>query len=134
MSTPFGPRLIGQTEKTLTALLMRILDGRLTEPEWVSLRLADQLGEGVDGDDALATEVARRAHFAEAPALVAGLAAAGFVRDGRLTDAGRALLTELQGRVDRATESIWRDLPEADVAATERVLNEVGSRARAALG
>ena len=43
MSTPFGPQLIGETEKTLNALLLRHLDGTgLTEPQWVTLRLSDQ--------------------------------------------------------------------------------------------
>ena len=52
MSTPFGPQLIGETEKTLNALLLRHLDGTgLTEPQWVTLRLADQFDGTVDTTD-----------------------------------------------------------------------------------
>ena len=48
MSTPFGPQLIGETEKTLNALLRRLLQGTgLTEPQWVTLRLANLLDETV---------------------------------------------------------------------------------------
>jgi hypothetical protein len=45
MTTPFGPQLIGETEKTLNAILRRLLQGTgLSEPQWVTLRLAGQLG------------------------------------------------------------------------------------------
>ena len=45
-----GPRLIGETEKTLNALFVRFLDGTgLTEPQWVVLRLADA-ADGTDDD------------------------------------------------------------------------------------
>jgi hypothetical protein len=44
MSIPFGSQLIGQTEKALVALLRRSLEGTgLSEPQWVTLRVADQL-------------------------------------------------------------------------------------------
>jgi len=46
MPTPFGPQLIGETEKTLGALLRRFLEGTgLSEPQWVTLRLADRLDD-----------------------------------------------------------------------------------------
>ena len=67
MSTPFGPPLIGETEKTLNALLRRSLEGtRLTEPQWVTLRLADLLEGSVNGDG-LRAAVADRAHFQMLP-------------------------------------------------------------------
>ena len=51
MSMPFGPQLLGETEKTLNALLRRFLDPfELTEPQWVTLRLAEQLDAIVDSD------------------------------------------------------------------------------------
>jgi hypothetical protein len=54
MSTSFGPQLIGETEKTLNALLRRFLDSTgLTEPQWVTLRLAGQLDDSVDERDSL---------------------------------------------------------------------------------
>jgi hypothetical protein len=41
MPTTFGPQLIGETEKTLNALLRLFLEGTgLTESQWVTLRLA----------------------------------------------------------------------------------------------
>jgi hypothetical protein len=131
MTIPFGPQLIGQTEKTLNALLTATLGDRLTEPEWVTLRVAHQLDEQIGSGDELAAEVADRARFADAEALVAGLTSAGLLRDGRPTDRGRALFTELFAQVNANAAPIWDGLPTEDVAAAGRVLNEVLNRARA---
>ena len=77
MATAFGPQLIGETEKTLNALLRRHLDGTgLTEPQWVTLRLADQLGDTADLEG-LADVVRDRADFADAHDLVGALRHAG---------------------------------------------------------
>lgn len=133
MPTPFGPQLIGETEKSLNAVLVRTLAGRLTEPQWVTLRVAASLDGQAQRDHDLATRLAERAHFTNAPSLISELSATGLLARGRLTDAGRALLTELKDSIDQATVAIWRDLPDADVEATARVLNEVISRARTAL-
>ncbi|HYF74268.1 MAG TPA: MarR family transcriptional regulator, partial [Nocardioides sp.] len=81
MPTTFGPQLIGQTEKTLNALLDRVLAGRLSEPEWVTLRLAHQVEAADDAE--LARVVADRARFADAADVVRRLARAGLVLDGR---------------------------------------------------
>ncbi len=68
MSTTFGPQLIGQTEKTLQAILRRALAGTgLDEPLWVTLRLADQ----PDGST-VRERVAGLAHFEDADRLVGG--------------------------------------------------------------
>ena len=133
MSTPFGPQLIGETEKTLNALLdRRLADTGLDEPQWVTLRLADQLGGSVDADG-LAHAVRDRAHFADADGLVGALSARGLLQQGDLTPAGRELLTEVQTALSVETAPIFDDLPADDVAAATRVLNEVVSRARVAL-
>jgi hypothetical protein len=133
MSTPFGPQLIGETEKTLNALLRRYLEGsHLTEPQWVTLRLADVFDGSVDGDG-LAAAVADRAHFADAANLVAELTSRGLLANGRPTTAGRDLISAVQARIANATAPIWNSLPDNDVAAATRVLNEVVSRARAVL-
>jgi hypothetical protein len=133
MATPFGPQLIGETEKTLNALLTRHLAGTgLTEPQWVTIRVADQLDGTVDGEG-LAHAVRDRAQFADADDLVAALAGRGLLDDGRLTDAGRVILTEVLSAVALDTAPIWDGLPADDVAATARVLNEVVSRARIVL-
>lgn len=133
MTTPFGPQLIGETEKTLSALLGRALAGRLTERQWVTLRLAHLVEAEVERGSDLAAQVAARAHFEDAPALVEGLTAAGLLTDGRPTDAGRRLVAEVQDRIAAATDPIWQRLPDDDVAATTRVLNEIVTRARALL-
>ena len=77
MTTPFGPQLIGETEKTLNALLLRHLRRRrgLTEPQWVTLRVANMLDGTVD-HDGLAAAVADRAHFPDAAQHVDDLTAA----------------------------------------------------------
>lgn len=129
MATPFGPQLIGETEKTLNALLQRVLDGRLTERQWVTLRVAATLGD----DDDLAAAVAERAHFADAPVLVTGLTRDGLLAQGRLTDAGRALVAELQDEIAALVAPVWGDLSAVDVDVTGRVLNTVLARARAVL-
>jgi hypothetical protein len=134
MTTPFGPQLIGETEKTLGAILLRSLDGSgLTEPDWVTIRLADQL-DGTRDTDGLASAVADRAHFPDATTIVADLTADGVLEDGQLSQAGRGLLATVQARIAETASPIWRDLPADDVAATTRLLNEVIARGRAALG
>jgi hypothetical protein len=134
MPTPFGPQLIGETEKTLNAILRRILlTTGLTEPQWVTLRLAGQLDGAVD-QEGLAAAVAERAHFTEAADLVAALTQRGLLDSGRLTAAGGQLVESLQARIAEAAAPIWQDLAAEDVAATTRILNEVVARARGVLG
>ena len=134
MSTPFGPQLIGETEKTLNALLRRFLQTTgLTEPQWVTLRLAELL-DGTVGADGLAAAVADRAHFPDAADLVDALADRGLLEDGRLTSAGRELTASVQATISTETAPIWDDLPADDVAAATRLLNEVVTRTRAVLG
>ena len=134
MSTPFGPQLIGETEKTLDALLHRFLQTTgLTERQWVTLRLAGMLDGSVDADG-LATALADRAHFSDAGDLVAELTDRGLLADGRLSAAGRELTTTLQTTITADTAPIWDNLPSDDVAAATRVLNEVITRARVLLG
>jgi hypothetical protein len=133
MTTPFGPQLIGETEKTLNALLRRFLRGTgLTEPEWVTLRVAGLL-DGRVGADGLAAAVADRAHFPDAADLVRELTGRGLIDDGRVTSAGRELTATVQTTIARETTPIWDDLPDDDVAAATRLLNEVTTRARAVL-
>lgn len=134
MTTTFGPQLIGETEKTLGALLRRFLaDTGLTEPQWVTLRIAGLLDGTINDDDELAAAVADRAHFADAGYLVRAATARGLVENGRLTDRGRDTIAVVLARSEAATGQIWKDLPADDVAATTRVLNELLARARAVL-
>src|SRR5262245_51763994 len=134
MSTPLGPQLIGETEKCLNALLHRFLDETgITEPHWVTLRLADLL-DGSVGGDGLVAAVTDRAHFADAASLVNDLTTHGLLNDGRLTSAGRDLISAVQARITAGTAAIWDNLSATDVAAAGRVLNEVVARARVVLG
>ena len=133
MPTPFGPQLIGETEKTLNALLHRFLEGTgLTESQWVTLRLAHLLDGDLD-EQVLAEEVARRAHVPAAPDLVRELTDRGLLDNGRLTATGRDVTAAVQATINAETSAIWNGLPPDDIAAATRVLNEVLHRSRALL-
>ena len=133
MSTPFGPQLIGETEKTLNALLQRFLEGTgLTEGQWVTLRLAERL-EGTVDAEGLAAAVADRAHLSDAVELVSELTHRGQLADGRPTSTGRETTAAIQRMIATVTAPIWQNLPDEDVAAATRVLNEVVTRARVVL-
>jgi hypothetical protein len=133
MSISFGPQLIGQTEKTLVALLVRFIEGvELTEPQWVTLRVAGD-GSQFAGTDTLVAAVADRAQFSNASELVGELTDRGLLVDGQLTPSGSELIASVQAKMSTNTARIWGDLPADDVAAATRVLNEVLERARAAL-
>jgi hypothetical protein len=130
MTTPFGPRLVGETEKALGALLDRFLAGTgLTERHWVTLQVARQLA-GVPEAPDLATTLARRAAFDGAQP-IADLTERGLLDQDRPTAAGEQLAVLVQRRIDDGTTDIWANLGADDVDATTRVLNEVASRARA---
>jgi hypothetical protein len=128
MTTAFGPQLLGQTEKTLQALLERVLDGTcLNERLWVTLRLADQ-----PDDMALRERVADRARFDDADVLVTELEREGLVADEAPTAEGHAMLETVLARSAAVSGPIWDDIDDADAAA--RALTVVLARARAALG
>jgi hypothetical protein len=133
MPTPFGPQLIGETEKTLGALLRRFLEGTgLTESQWVALKLADRLEGSVDAQGLVAA-VADRAHLSNAAEIINELTRLGLLDDGRPTPAGREMTTAIQTTIAGTTAPIWDGLPADDVAAATRVLNEIVTRARALL-
>jgi len=132
--TPFGPQLVGETEKTLNALLRKALHGTgLTESQWVTLRVAALTGAGSADTAGLATVVADRAHFVDAAELVSQLTERGLIVDGRVTAAGRELLESVLARSAALTGPIWEDFADDDLEATTRVLNELLGRARAVL-
>jgi hypothetical protein len=128
MTTTFGPQLLGQTEKTLQALLAQVLDGTgLDERLWVSLRLADQPDEMP-----LRDRVADRARFGDADELVTELERQGLVAGDAPTATGHAMLETVLARSAAVSGPIWDDIDDADAAA--RALSIVLARARAALG
>ena len=134
-SPTFSAQLLGQTEKSLNAILDRLLAGTgLTEHRWIALRLTVMSGGSVDRDE-LTTRVAGglKVSEAEARARVAELAAAQLVHvEGetvRLTDAGRELHAVIRAAVAEVTERMWGDLPAEDLATAGRVLSTVLARA-----
>jgi crotonobetainyl-CoA:carnitine CoA-transferase CaiB-like acyl-CoA transferase len=125
--TTFGPQLIGETEKTLQALLRRALGGTgLDERQWVALRLAAQ-----PDVTALRDRVSDRAHFDDAEDLVASLEQRNLVADDVPTADGRAMLERVLTRSAALSGPIWDDVEDADAAA--RALTRVLARARLAL-
>ena len=123
----FGAQLIGQTEKTLQALLRRTLaDTGLDERQWVALRLADQ-----PDPTSLRERVADQAKFEDADQLVKTLELRGFVARDTPTASGRAMLAGVLAKSAALSGPIWDDIDDADAAA--RALTVVLARARAAL-
>jgi hypothetical protein len=127
MTREFGPQLLGETEKTLQAILRRALAGSgLDERLWVALRVAAQ----PDGT-ALRHRLAHRARFEDADALVASLEQRGLVADGAPTVEGHAVLDRVLTRSAALSGPIWEGIADADAAA--RALTEVLARARTVL-
>lgn len=140
-TSSFGPQLIGQTEKTLNAILDRELAGTgLDEPRWVTLTLAVTSEEPI-GRNQFVQQVsaALRLSEAEADARIAELAAANLVVAAgdrspvRITDAGRALHQGLRKSVLEITGRLWGDLPPEDLVVTGRVLSTILDRANGEL-
>jgi hypothetical protein len=138
-TTPtFSTQLIGQTEKTLNAILDRLLAGTgLNEPQWVTLTVAVMSGESPDRE-AFVGRIAGSLKISDddARARIDELAAAGLLGEGspvRVTDAGRQLQARIRGEVVEITERMWGDLPADDLAAAGRVLTTVLERASAEL-
>jgi len=136
----FGTRLIGQTEKTLNAILDRQLAGTgLTEPQW--LTLAVMSGGPVErGQFAARVADAVKLSDADVQARISELAAAELLDaagdDGStiaVTDAGKQLHARIRGVVAEITERLWGDLPTEDLATAGRVLATVLERANAEL-
>lgn len=140
MSTTFSPQLIGQTEKTLNAILYRHLaDAGLDEPQWVTLTLA-VMGDGPAGRDQFARQVASAAKFDEADVRkrIAELVDARLleVSDGDdpqvvVTNTGRELHARIRAINTQLTERLWGDLPAEDLETAGRVLGIVLGRANA---
>jgi len=136
----FTPRLIGETEKTLNAILdRRLTEADLTEQHWITLTLAVVSGGSIDRGE-LVRQVSNGAKFREddVQARVSELIARQLLGDSSspvvtLTDAGK----ELHGRIRSAnvelTERLWGDLPAGDLATTARVLTIVHERAESEL-
>ena len=89
--------------------------------------------DGTVDRDGLVAAVIDRAHFTDAADLVEDLSTRGLLDVGRLTAVGRECLATVQASVAADTGVIFDELPADDVAATERILNQVVDRARVVL-
>ena len=133
------PRVIGQAEKTLNAILARQLAGTgLTEPEWVILTLAATSGEP-PGRDQFTRTVADALKISEAGArarIGAMVTAQQLQITGEgVTVTGAALQVHERIRAATAgiTQQLWGDLPAGDLATAGRVLAIITERANAEL-
>lgn len=134
-AAPFGTRLIGQTEKTLNAILNRLLAGSgLTEQHWVALTVT--LHGGTSGTDEAALRIATTLKTApEAGAELLGeLIDRGYVGAAdvgivAVTDDGRAFYEAVQQQVQAVTARLWGDIPATQLETAAAVLATVQERA-----
>ncbi len=127
---PFGPQLIGQTEKALNALLATILAGDdLSEPQWVTLRLTEQF----DGTGSLAAFVHDRTRRPDTEAVLTELTRRGLIDGDALTVQGRSLVARIGKVIADVAGPVWAGLHPDDTARAERVLNLVLERTRTVL-
>lgn len=131
----FTPRLIGQTEKALNAILTRELDGSgLSEPGWVLLKLTGAAG-GRLGRQELVEQAQAAAKFdpqqteAEIESLLWADLLAAEGGDVVVTDDARGLQDRVSSNVDEITARLWGDLSDADLAAAARLLATILGRA-----
>jgi hypothetical protein len=137
----FSPRVIGQAEKTLNAILGRQLAGTgLTEPQWVILTLAVTSG-GTAGREAFTRMVADALKISEteARALIGDMVTAqqlqitGEPPAVTVTGAARQLHSRIRVAIADITQRLWGDLPAEDLATAGRVLAIITDRANAQL-
>ena len=101
-NAPSLEQLIGQTEKSMNAILNRLLAGAVTEPQWVTLVLTARSGGSADRDQ-FSDRVAHALQVDQATAAdhIGQLAAKGLVSTAggaiTLTDAGQQLLDRVPG-------------------------------------
>ncbi|GAA4100387.1 winged helix DNA-binding protein [Nonomuraea soli] len=138
---PFGTALIGQTEKTLNAILERQLDGTgITEPQWVTLTLTSVSGGTIDRAE-LIGKVSKATKFSEASVAerIAELTAAGLLKEGgeggdvQVSETGQQQWTQVRTALGPIIQRLWGDLPAEDLAVAARVLNTVLARANGVL-
>jgi DNA-binding MarR family transcriptional regulator len=136
---PFGTRLIGQTEKTLNAILNRLLAGSdLTEPQWVALIVTLEAGDTSRAAAERRIATTLKIPSASGAALLAGLIEQGLVEPAgpnsvRATRTGREFHHGIRRQVDEITTRIWDDIPNDERRTAAAVLNTTLQRANAAL-
>lgn len=139
--TPPLAQLLGQTEKSLNALLDRLLDGTISEPQWVTLVLLAGSGGPADRDQLIGrTTAALKTDPVTAAGHVVQLTAKGLVDAAPgptsavgLTEAGQKFLGRVRRQVAEIAGRLWGDLPVADLETTSQVLSTVLERAETEL-
>jgi len=136
------PQIIGQAEKTMNAILFRLLAGPgLTEAQWITLTLT-AAGGGATGRGQLVAGVAHALKISQAQARehLASLVAAQLVQEPgddagpvRFTAAGTEVFGQIRGATAEVVKRLWGDLPAADLATAGRVLSIITERANAEL-
>ena len=136
---PFGTQLLGQVEKTLNAILGRLLAGTgLTEPQWVTLNVVLATGEPLAiADAAQRTAAALKVDGEIARTHLNALVDAGFLVSPEeaaggstaVTAGGRAFHASMRAQIGELTARLWGDVPSHDLAVAADVLNTVLDRA-----
>lgn len=151
--TRFLNRSIGETERTLGALLGQVLHPiGLTFPEWTVLSVlngsgpqsvewvVDQLIDGQIAASGDARDVVAGLQAKGLLAPVAGvLVSSGLEGDGEsvqltLTEAGESRYQPVRRTVASITTDLYSGLPEDDLETTQRILAEVSRRGKRRLG
>lgn len=132
---PFGTRLIGQTEKTLNAILDRLLAGSgVTEPQWVALIVTLRGGSASPADAAQRIATTLKTSPEAGAEILVGLMDHGFVEAGGAEEigaakAGREFHDAVQQRIAEITDRLWGDIPADDRETAAAVLNTTLLRA-----
>jgi DNA-binding MarR family transcriptional regulator len=135
----FTPRLLGQAENTLRALLTRFLAGTdLTYHTWVLMNATAMSGGEADRGQLTATATnALKIDQADVDSAIVTLTQAGLVTADaqavRLTEAGRTVYQRVSAAMSPATSRLLADVPTEDLAAAGRVLSTLIDRANAIL-
>jgi hypothetical protein len=142
-TTPtLNPKVIGQTERALGALMDRVLATTGgTFHHWVALTLTTAAGGTIDRDQLLSRMTGTlKLDDATALAAVAGLTAAQLLADQPgegprvgLTEAGQERYRQLRTAIDQVTARLYGDLPAEDLATSGRVLGVLTTRANTEL-
>jgi DNA-binding MarR family transcriptional regulator len=143
-TTPPLTQLIGQTEKSMNAILDRLLAGEVTEPQWVTLVLIARSG-GSNGRDDVTAQVARALKVNQETAAnhITQLEAKGLVLTAptapgtgsavTLAEAGQRFVHRVRQQTGDVTQRLWGDVPASDLEVVGRVLSTVLERAEAEL-
>ncbi|WP_017933683.1 hypothetical protein [Nocardioides sp. Iso805N] len=137
--TLYGTRLIGQTEKTLSAILDRLLTGSgVTEPQWVALTVT--VNQGAAPATAAAERVAASLKISPraGAAVLTSLIESGLVEidDAGTTSVSRTgheLYQRVHGHVAEITGRVWGDIPADERETAASVLHTTLLRAAAEL-